>query len=238
MSYETIEVEFDHPAATIRLNRPDKRNALSIKLRNEVVDCLEKIEGDAEIKAVLITGNGKAFCAGFDLDEFQNPDPAHVEALQESSHRFHTGLLNFSKPMVAAINGPAMAGGFDLAVMCDIRLASEKALFGHPELRFGSPVLYGLLKEAVGGSMARDLCLSGRNIDSAEAHRIGLVSKVTSPDKLMEESKTMLDEICKSPLNALINEKKMIMKSAREAIDDATSSESQSFVDIIREGMK
>jgi enoyl-CoA hydratase len=131
-----------------------------------------------------------------------------------------------------------MAGGFDLAVMCDIRLASENALFGHPELRFGSPVLYGLLKEAVGGGMARDLCLSGRNIDAAEAHRIGLLSKVTSPDKLMEESKAMLEEICKSPLNALINEKKMIMKSAREAIDDATSSEGQSFVDVIREGMK
>jgi len=238
MSYETIELVLDHPVATIRLNRPDKRNALSIKLRNDVVDCLEEIEGDKEIKAVLITGNGKAFCAGFDLDEFKNPDPAHVDAIQESSHRFHTGLLNFSKPIVAAINGPAMAGGFDLAVMCDIRLASEAALFGHPELRFGSPVLYGLLKEAVGGGMARDLGLSGRNIDAAEAHRIGLISKVTSPDKLMEESKAMLEEICKSPLNALINEKKMILKSAREAIDDATSSESQSFIDIIREGMK
>ena len=238
MSYETIEVEFGHPVATIKLNRPDKRNALSIKLRNEVVDCLEKVEEDAEIKAVLITGNGKAFCAGFDLDEFQNPDPAHVENLQKSSLRFHTGLLNFSKPIVAAVNGPAMAGGFDLAVMCDIRLASEAALFGHPELRFGSPVLYGLLKEAVGGGMARDLCLSGRNIDGAEAHRIGLVSKVTPPDKLMEEAKVMLDEICKSPLSALVNEKKMIIKSAREAIDDATSSESQSFIDIIREGMK
>ena len=238
MSYETIEVELGHPVTTIRLNRPDKRNALSIKLRNEVVDCLEEIEEEGEIKAVLITGNGKAFCAGFDLDEFQNPDPAHIENLQKSSLRFHTGLLNFSKPIVAAINGPAMAGGFDLAVMCDIRLASEAALFGHPELRFGSPVLYGLLKEAVGGGMARDLCLSGRNIDGAEAHRIGLVSKLTSPDKLMEEAQVMLDEICKSPLNALINEKKMVIKSAREAIDDATSNESQSFIDIIREGMK
>ena len=109
MSYETIEVELEHPAAFIRLNRPDKRNALSIKLRNELADCLEEIEGDGEIKAVLITGNGKAFCAGFDLDEFQNPDPAHVDAIQESSQRFHAGLLNFSKPIATRKRTPPPA---------------------------------------------------------------------------------------------------------------------------------
>lgn len=238
MSYKTIEVEYDRPGAIIRLNRPDKRNALSIEMRYEMVDCLAKMEGEHDIITVLITGNGNAFCAGFDLKEFQNPDTAHIEAIQDSSQRFHVALTSFPKPLVAAVNGPAMAGGFDLTVMCDIRLASEKAIFGHPELRFGSPVLYGLLKEVVGGGMARDLCLSGRTIDAVEAYRIGLISKVTQPDRLMEESRIMLDEICKSPLEALIREKALIMKSASKALEEATSSEGQSFVGIIREGMK
>lgn len=238
MSYKTIEVDHDPPSVIIRLNRPDKRNALSIEMRNEMVDCLAKLEVEQDILAILITGNGPAFCAGFDLKEFQNPDIAPVEAIQESSQRFHVALTSFPKPLVAAINGPAMAGGFDLAVMCDIRLASENAQFGHPEIRFGSPVLYGLLKEVVGGGMARDLCLSGRTIDAEEAYRIGLISKVTQPDRLMEESRIMLEEICKSPLEALIREKALIMKSASKALEEATSSEGQSFVDIIREGMK
>lgn len=238
MSFKTIEVDYDPPEAIIRLNRPDKRNALSIEMRFEMVDCLSKMENEQDILAVLITGNGTAFCAGFDLEEFQNPDLAPVEAIQDSSQKFHAALTSFPKPLVAADNGPAMAGGFDLTVMCDIRLASEKAIFGHPELRFGSPVLYGLLKEVVGGGMARDLCLSGRTIDAAEAHRIGLISKVTQPDRLMEESRIMLEEICKSPLEALVREKALIMESASEALEEATSSEGQSFVDIIREGMQ
>jgi enoyl-CoA hydratase len=202
------------------------------------VQCLEEIRGDEAVKAVLVTGNGPAFCAGFDLEEFKNSDPARVSAIRDSSQKFHSTLTGFPKPLVAAVNGPAMAGGFDLALMCDIRIASDKALFGHPELRFGSPVLYGLLKEAVGGGMARDLCLSGRNIDAAEAYRIGLVSKVAAAEKLMEEAKAMLDEICKSPLSALTAVKGIIIASAAEAAEEATSSEGQSFVDIIREGMK
>ena len=238
MDYKNLEVTLEPPVSIIRLNRPEKRNALSIALRGEIIDCLAQIEENSDIKAGLITGNGKAFCAGFDLDEFQNPDPEHMETVMESSRKFHIALTGFPKPLVAVVNGPAMAGGFDLAVMCDIRLASRRALFGHPELRFGSPVLYGLLKEVVGGGMARDLCLSGRVIDADEAYRIGLVSRVTEPDNLWEESMTMLDEIGKSPLQALVKVKADILKSAGEAIHDATSSEGQSFVEIIREGMK
>ncbi len=238
MDYQTIEVELEGPAAIIRLNRPDKRNALSIELRGEMMDCLEKMEREGDTKAVLITGNGSAFCAGFDLEEFKNPDPAHIEAIQESSQRFHIALGRFPKPVVAAVNGPAMAGGFDLALMCDIRLASDKAVFAHPELRFGSSLYYSLLKEVGGGGMARDLCLSARTIDASEALRIGLVSKVVPPDSLMEESRAMLGEICKSPLDALIREKNRILNSAGEAIEEITSREGHAFVDTIRKGMK
>jgi enoyl-CoA hydratase len=236
--YQTIELDHRPPVAIVKLNRPDKRNALSIQLRDEMTECLKGFEGDDDIKAVLITGNGPAFSAGFDLEEFKNPDPAHVQAIRDSSKRFHAAVSGFCKPIVAAVNGYAMAGGFDLAVMCDIRLASEKALFGHPEIRFGSPVLYGLLKEVVGGGMARDLCLSGRSIDAQEAYRIGLVSRVVPPEKLMEESLAFLEELCKSPLSALVTVKRSVLESAREAIEEAASDEGQSFADIIREGMK
>jgi enoyl-CoA hydratase/carnithine racemase len=238
MGNECMEVTAEHPVTIIRLNRPEKRNALSLKLRGEMVDCLKSLEEDPKTSAVLLTGNGPAFCAGFDLGEFQNPDPANIEAIKKSSQAFHGAIMRFPKPLLAAANGPAMAGGFDLALMCDIRVASDKALFGHPELRFGSPLLYKLLKEVAGGGVARDLCLTGRTIDAKEAHRMGIVSSVTSPSGLLEAAQGVLSEICKTPLFALMREKRRMVEAASEAVEEATADEGQSFVDIIREGMK
>lgn len=215
MKYEFVTVEKDGEIAVLALNRPDKRNALSIRVRDEVEKCLDELEEDENVKVVIITGVGSAFCAGFDLDEFQIPDKEHQIAIHESSERFFQGFLSFKKPIIAAVNGPAMAGGFDLATFCDIRIASEKAVFGHPEIKFGLPALYSLLRFIVGDGLAKDLCLTGRRIDAKEAYRIGLVSEVVPHERLLEECKTTARQVCETPKETLMLAKKIFNEAMK-----------------------
>jgi enoyl-CoA hydratase len=186
--------------ATITLNRPDKRNALSIAVRDAVSDALDRLAADEQCKVVVVTGAGAVFSAGFDLREFEEPELA--DELWASSDRFHRAWLEFPLPAVAAINGPALAGGFDLAVMCDVRVAAGSARFAHPELSFGD-VVYGPLHDLVGASVARDLCLTGRAMDSAEALRIGFVSAVVSGDELMAQASETASAIARAPREIL-----------------------------------
>ena len=211
MPYEMLLTERRDKVALVTLNRADKRNALSIALRDEIDQCLRELETDDAVSAVVITGAGPVFCAGFDRNEFFVREPAHLEALMESTDRFHLRLINFPKPMVAAINGSAMGGGLDLAVLCDVRVAAENATFAHPEIKFGAPTLYGPLAETIGGGLARDLCLTGRRIDAQEALRIGLVSGVVPLDRLLDEAMAVATAITEAPLVALKTVKGMII---------------------------
>lgn len=161
----------------LTLNRPEKKNALSVALRDEVSDALDRLAGEEAVRVVVLTGAGDVFSAGFDLGEFAVEDPSFQTKLWASSDRFHRTVLCFPLPIIAAVNGAALAGGFDLAVMCDIRLASPGARFAHPEQAW-SDVVFGPLHDLVGGAAARDLCFTGRAIDAEEALRIGLVSAV------------------------------------------------------------
>jgi len=179
--------------ATITLDRPHKKNALSVALREEMVDALEHLGADESICCVVVTGAGDTFSAGFDLSEFAIDDDAFQRRLWDSSDRFHQALLRFPLPLIAAVNGPALAGGFDLAVLCDLRIASHSARFSHPERSFGD-VIYGPLHDLVGGAVARDLCLTGRTLDAYEARELGLVSQVVAPAELA----TTADKIAKS----------------------------------------
>jgi enoyl-CoA hydratase/carnithine racemase len=211
MPYELLLCERRDKVAIVTLNRPDKRNALSIALRNELDHCLEELADDDGVSVVVITGAGPVFCAGFDRNEFFVREPAHLEALMDSTDRFHLRLLNFPKPLVAAINGSAMGGGLDLAVLCDVRVAADNAVFAHPEIKFGAPTLYGPLAETIGGGLARDLCLTGRRIDAQEAYRIGLVSSVVPLDRLLDEAIAVAGGIAEAPLVALKTVKSMIV---------------------------
>ena len=210
MPYELLQCERREKLAVVTLNRPDKRNALSIALRNEIDQCLQELEADDTVSAVVITGAGPVFSAGFDTTEFA---PDRLRAVEESSGRYHRRLAQFGKPLVAAVNGPAMGGGLDLAVLCDIRVASEGAIFAHPEIKFGAPVLFGPLREIIGGGPARELCLTGRRIDAQEALRMGLVSKVVPAERLLEESLALAATIAEAPLAALKATKRMIIET-------------------------
>jgi enoyl-CoA hydratase len=197
--------------ATITINRPEKRNALSIAVRDAISDALDVFAADDNCKVVVVTGAGPVFSAGFDLREFQQPDLA--DELWASSDRFHRTWLEFPLPTVAAVNGPALAGGFDLAVMCDVRVAADSARFAHPELAFGD-VVYGPLHDLVGASVARDLCLTGRAMDAAEALRIGFVSAVVPVDGLLPQAMETAASVARASRDVLLRTKaKFIRRS-------------------------
>lgn len=185
----------------LTLNRPEKRNAISIRMRQEISACLAAWRDDDLVGCVIVTGGGSAFSAGFDLGEFREKG-CHADLL-ESSSRYHRDLWHFPKPTVAAVNGSALGGGFDLASLCDVRIAATTATFGHPEVKFGAPPLYTPLRWIVGDGHARELCLTGRTIDVAEAARIGLVSSVTEPAMLCAEAERLALAILEAPADTL-----------------------------------
>jgi enoyl-CoA hydratase/carnithine racemase len=209
LMYECIKAETTKfEIGIIKLNRPNKRNAISIQMRREISDCLYKWQVDDSIKVVIITGEESTFSAGFDLSEFN--DQKKFQELFDSSSKYHRDVWSFSKPLIAAVNGPALGGGFDLSLLCDIRICSENAYFGHPEIRFGAPPLVTPLRSVVGEGIARELCLTGRKINAQEAYRIGIVSYVCSED-LMEKAIGIAKDITIAPLETLTFTKKYMM---------------------------
>lgn len=197
MTPRTLRLAVADRVATLTLCRPERRNAISIEMREEVSRVLAGWKDDPAVGAVVVTGEGPAFSAGFDLEEFQQPE--RFDALLASSSRYHRDVWSFPKPIVAAVNGAAMGGGFDLACLCDLRIASSKASFGHPEIKFGAPPLFTPLRWIVGDGVARDLCLTGRRVDAAEAHRVRLVSEVVEPGELAARAGAIARSILEAP---------------------------------------
>jgi len=177
MDYGALDVEsHDDGVVLLRLNRPEARNALSIQLRDEISHAVESVTANV----FVITGAGTTFSAGFDLTEFTAAagDPDLSTALWASSDRFHHALMRCPVPVIAALNGPALAGGFDLATLCDLRIAAPGTWFARPEVDWATP-LYRPLRDIVGGGLARELCLTARRVELDEAVRVGLVNAVS-----------------------------------------------------------
>jgi enoyl-CoA hydratase len=201
--------------AKLTLNRPDKRNALSVALRDAISDALDELAGDESVRCVVITGAGSVFCAGFDLSEFTKAagDDAFGRELWASSDRYHHTVLRFPLPSIAAVNGPALAGGFDLAVLCDLRIASSTARFAHPERTFGD-VVYSPLHDLVGGAVARELTLGGREVDAQEALTRRLVERVVEPDELASATAELVDRVTAAPREVLVRTKAKALRRA------------------------
>jgi enoyl-CoA hydratase len=195
MTYKFLKCEIKDGIAIITMNRPDKRNALSTELRNEIVRCLLELEGDDSVKVVILTGSGASFCAGFDLKEFAS---GNMEEIFARAMAYHKKVYTFKKPLIASINGPALAGGMDLAAMCDIRISSSSAIFGQPQVKMGIPASYDLIRRVIPEMIARELCLTGRQMDAQEALRVGFVSKVVPGERLMDEAIKLAREIAES----------------------------------------
>ena len=182
--------------AVLALDRPDKRNALSRALREEIALRLDALERDDAVRCVVLTGAGPAFCAGFDRDELAAAGGTQVFA---EATGYHRRVYTFGKPLIAAVNGPALGGGCDLAAMCDFRLASTNAVFGQPQVRFGAPAAYDLMCAVVGSGVAREMCLTGRNYDAAEALAVGLVNRILEPPELVKQARDVAREIAELP---------------------------------------
>ena len=197
------------------LNRPEKRNALSVALRDAISDALDAIAQDEAMKCVVIAGEGPVFSAGFDLSEFTRAadDADFGRELWASSDRYHDTVLRFPLPTIASINGPALAGGFDLAVLCDLRIASTTARFAHPERTFGD-VVYGPLHDLVGGAIARELTIGGRELDAQEALALHLVGEVVEPDKLRDATEALATRVCQAPRELLMRTKAKALRRA------------------------
>jgi enoyl-CoA hydratase len=197
MAYETLLIETDGAVGIVTLNRPDALNALNSRLCAELMDQLAAWEGDAAIGCVVLTGAGRAFAAGADIKEMAPQSYMDVYKADMFA-AFERAVSTFRKPIVAAVNGFALGGGCELAMMCDFILASEAAKFGQPEINLGvMPGIGGTqrLTRFVGKSKAMEMCLTGRMMDAAEAERSGLVSRVLPADRLKAEAVAVAKKI-------------------------------------------
>ena len=221
MSYEFILTEVKGRVALITLNRPRQLNALNPKLMQELGAALYGFDADDGVGAILITGNEKAFAAGADIGAMKDFDFQHAFKSNYITRDWEH-IRNVRKPVIAAVAGYALGGGCELAMMCDIVIASESAKFGQPEINLG--VLPGSggtqrLPRAVGKAKAMDLCLTARIMDAAEAERAGLVSRVVPNDKLMEEAMAVAEKIASYSLPVAM----MIKESVNRAYESALS---------------
>jgi enoyl-CoA hydratase len=171
--------QLDEAIWQLTLVRPERRNALSIELRDAMSDALDGLAGDDRATVVVITGSEGTFSAGFDLAQFDEAatDPELDRTLWASSERWHSTLRTFPLPLIAAVNGPALAGGFDLATMCDLRIAARSAWFARPEVEW-SPAIYSIVRDLVGGALARELTFTNRRLSADEALDLHLVTRV------------------------------------------------------------
>lgn len=223
MAFRNIQLAYGSGIATITLNRPEKRNALSFQLLDEFISALDEI-GGSEALVVIVTGAGKAFCAGMDLEELKSlVGKSHTENIQDSRRmaRFFRRLYDFPKPTIAAVNGAAIAGGTGIATMCDFTLAVPEAKFGYTEVRIGfvPALVSSILVWQVGHKIARDLLLSGRLFDSSEANRCGLVNEIVAPERLLERARELASQLMANSPSSVRNTKKLINGFIGEVLD-------------------
>ena len=201
MDFECILYEKEEGIAIIKLNRTKVLNAMNKQLWLDFQVALEDVKSDPEIKALILTGEGRAFSTGADLKESKDRSIEdyrdYLVELQEATRK----IIRFEKPIIAAINGYALGSGYELALACDIRIAAEDAQIGSPEARVTSSVTGGamrLVQDLIGPGKAKELLFTAEYIDGKEAERIGLVNKAVPLEQLMEEAKEMARKIAKN----------------------------------------
>jgi methylglutaconyl-CoA hydratase len=222
-SYTTIKVETEGVLALVMLNRPEKRNALSAAMIGEVLSALNDVESGCE-RAAIITGAGKAFCAGMDLDALkslatQSPEQNLADARRMAG--FFRRLWSFPKPLIAAVNGAALAGGCGIAALCDFTLTVPEAKFGYTEVRVGFiPALVSMfLERQVGEKLARDLLLTGRIIDAVEAKAIGLVTRIVPAEQLLTAARELAAVLIANSPGSVQATKRLLVRASEAEID-------------------
>jgi len=209
MTYKTILVSRQEGYAVVTLNRPKEMNALTREMKKELEACFIELESDESVRAVVLTGGEYVFSAGMDLNEMAALTEDGIDDYFKAIIRYLQKIYTFQKPVIAAVGGIALGGGFNLASVCDMIIASESAIFGHPELKFGLNPLFGPLSRIVGMAKAKEITMLGEPIGAKEALRIGLVNKVASPESFMEEAKIIAKELARRLPRAIETVKKI-----------------------------
>jgi methylglutaconyl-CoA hydratase len=224
-TFQTLLLTYEGEVATITLNRPDKRNAISAQMIEELLTALTAIETSAA-RVAIITGAGKAFCSGMDLDTLrglanQSP-PQNLEDSKRMAKMFRR-IWNFPKPLIAAVNGAAIAGGCGIATLCDFTIAATGATFGYTEVRIGfMPAIVSIfLIRQIGEKRARDLLLTGRICDAEEARRLGLVNQIVAAEQLMDAARACAAALLELSPTSLSRTKRLITDNAAEEVDEA-----------------
>jgi E-phenylitaconyl-CoA hydratase len=194
MAYEQITYEVADNIATITLNRPEKLNAFTGIMMNEMLDAFDKIDADDNVRAVIVTGAGRAFCAGADLRDGRGSTGEFAGTFWEKPtlNSFESGW-EIHKPVIAAVNGPCLGYGLTLVTWCDFVLASDRATFGYPEVRLGVPAMVGAIRlpTRIAWADAMELLLTGESVDAERARAMGLVWRVVAHDDLLVEARAL-----------------------------------------------
>jgi len=223
VTYKTVQYSESQGIATITLNRPDKRNAISYELIDDLLAALGQAAG-ANAQIGILTGAGNAFCSGMDLDNLKGltgrTNEQNLKDSETMASLFRT-LYDFPKPMIAAVNGPAIAGGTGLATLCDFTLAVPEAKFGYTEVRIGfvPAIVSSFLIANIGEKRARDLLLTGRIFGAEEAHRLGLVNEIVAPELLMSRAQEIAQQLLQNSPASLAATKRLVSSYTREQLD-------------------
>jgi len=223
MKFQTLQLEYSSGVATITLNRPDKRNAISYELIQDLLAAFAEVQKSNAL-VLILTGAGKAFCSGMDLENLKALIGRTPEQSLEDSKfmaRLFRTLYDFPKPTIAAVNGPAVAGGTGLATLCDFTLAAPEAKFGYTEVRIGfvPAIVSTFLLRQVGEKIARDLLLTGRLFDAEEARRIGLVNEIVPGDQLLGRANELAAQLVENSPASLLYTKRLLSTAARAEIE-------------------
>ena len=208
-----LSIERRGEVAVVTLRRPDKANALSIELRTELADAFRSVSDDTGIGCVVLTGAGTSFCSGIDTSQFGG-DLENRRRLVETSTVAFQSVGSCQRPVVAAVNGPALAGGFALSLLCDLRVASDRARFGYPELPRGIPPSYAAARAVLPATIAQELCLTGRVVSAQEAHRLGIVREVV-PGEVVPRAVALAERIAALPRKAILETKRRTLLERR-----------------------
>ncbi|EET84391.1 Enoyl-CoA hydratase/isomerase, partial [Clostridium carboxidivorans P7] len=232
MEYKNIKVEKENHISILTISRPKALNALNAELLNEINECIDEVKNDESTYVLIITGEGKSFVAGADIAEMKDKTPEQARKFAELGLAIFRKIELMEKPVIAAINGFALGGGCELSMSCDIRIASQKAKFGQPEVGLGIiPGFAGTqrLSRLVGPGKAKELIYTADMIKAEEAEKIGLVNKVVAPEELMNEAKAMAEKIASKAQAAIRYSKISINKGFETDIDTGMTIENNLF---------
>lgn len=213
-THGTMRTEVIEGVATIYLDRPEKKNALSTELFEDLVETLTAWRRDDAVAAVVITGTEEFFSAGLDLDTMNWQSDADRLRWYDATYYGYLELLEYPKPTIAAVAGPTFGGGCDIAVFCDIRVSSPSARFGFPQIRFGLTPFVDPLQRIIGQSQAKLLVLTGRRIDAQEALRIGLIDQIAPEGQLLENAQSIAAEIAATTVPTVVRTTEMLRRSS------------------------